>query len=72
MRIRRIRQLVPTKFATGYVHHPAHQEPTAEFCTRWMWFGHVFHQSTTTLGRVIETVNPDNTISYSRSQGGDV
>jgi hypothetical protein len=64
MNIKRIRQLAPTKFATGYIHHPAHEPATAEFATWWMWLGRVFKHHVTVLGRVVETINPDNTISY--------
>jgi hypothetical protein len=40
-RARRIRQLVPTKFATAYVADPdGRNEPT--FCTWWMWLGRSF------------------------------
>lgn len=42
-RIRRIRQLVPTHFATAY---RTREEPATEwapvFSTWWMWFGRCF------------------------------
>lgn len=42
-RIRRLRQLVPTYFATAY---RTHEEPAAEwtpmFSTWWMWLGRCF------------------------------
>jgi hypothetical protein len=59
-----LKQLLPFKYATGYVHHPAHEHATAEFTTWRMWLGRVFQSHTTVLGRVVETVEPDGTISW--------
>jgi hypothetical protein len=59
-----LKQLLPHKYASGYIHHPDHEPATAEFTTWRMWLGHTFSPHTTILGRVIETVSPDGTISF--------
>jgi len=42
-RIRRIRQLIPTKFATGYrTQGDDKSEWTPMFSTWWMWMGRCF------------------------------
>ena len=57
-KIRRLRQLVPTKFATAYRSHAPHSETrcdqeacpehfgTATFASWWMWLDHPFRVKT--------------------------
>jgi hypothetical protein len=47
----RLRQLIPTKFATAYRALGTVAEPkdVPEFCTWWMWLGHVFNVNRTEI-----------------------
>ncbi len=47
----RLRQLIPTKFATAYrTNHGDGTDPhTPEFCTWWMWLGRCYRIHRTTI-----------------------
>ena len=48
-KIQRLRQLIPTKFATGCGEYRDGDTPIPTFITWWMWFGHVFKVRRTDL-----------------------
>lgn len=46
----RLKQLLPFRHATGYIHHHHDGGPVAEIATWRMWFGRVFRHKVTVLG----------------------
>jgi hypothetical protein len=48
----RLKQLLPFRYATGYVRY-YDDGPAAEFATWRMWFGRIFRHRVVKLGQVI-------------------